>query len=376
MRMMRRMQRTRRMRRSGLVRPFGGLPAAAVFLFLLAGCAEDFGTPAAPDLRAMAAAGGGAVRSWYDPLELDCGGLHVRTTLPAERARYACHALGALGRRFQADFRMAPRVPGRAGVGKSSGTVYLYAERSAYRAVSDRVGLHGTTGGFFNPATGELHLLWKPIRRTHPALTLLHEGTHRLIHGAWAFPVPPEYRQALGREELVSVPFWLQEGLATVYEAGEVDPGGALRIRRNVPRLRQLRVLIGSGQAPPITEVLSQPFIARHTSADYAVSWGLVHELLHPPDPARRTENRRRLAMYLKECRNGFYENPAAGFARDFGERIRREGAGEVPAAWDARIGRMSLPAFRQLIVGKEETLEDWERAWHARIRSLPLTAR
>ncbi len=342
--------------------------AVLAALLLPCGCAPDFGTPASAELRGMADASGGAVRSWEDPLELDCGSVSVRTTLPADRARYACLALAALERRFRADFPGAVAGPRSAG---SVGTVNLYAEQSAYRAATDRVGLHGTTGGFFNPATGEMHLLWKPIRRTHPALTLLHEGTHRLIHGAWAFPVPDPYRQTPGRQSLVSVPFWLQEGMATLYEAGGVTQDGLLEIRRNVPRLRQLRLLIASGTAPHVADVIATPFLSKRTSADYAVAWGLAYDLLYSPDPTRRRESRMRLRKYLTACRNGFYDDPDEGFRHEFGR-------GDLPpdflARWDARIGRESLPAFRRYIVGAGESLEEWERAWQQRMRNLPLT--
>jgi len=110
---------------------------------------------------------------------------------------------------------------------------------------------------------------------------LYHEAFHAYLEN-YVFP-----------HENNHVPHWLNEGLATMFEAGLLE-SGALRVDApNRPALKKLKSDLKGGQPLALTELLAadqQSFLVAHdTSSEqsnrhYSYAWGLVYYLTFEKD--------------------------------------------------------------------------------------------
>lgn len=255
-------------------------------------------------------------------------------------------------------------------------TVHVYATRPQFvHEVQTLLGqnLPMGAGGLFLPdGPGAIHLPYvRAPDGAHPSRILFHEGTHQFVHTIVNMRVPSVLRGRIPEEvdRLVSVPIWLNEGLATYMETARYDGDGLEIGRVNANRLSQLQGMLRRNAHPSVREVVArrygQPFYAEH----YAVAWGLVYMLRHDWREDAQASGRRRLVEYITACRNGFYHAPSRDFAEEF------LATGRLPddfvVQWHARLGEKSLAAFERLIVPSHQTFADWEAEWTARILRL-----
>ena len=251
--------------------------------------------------------------------------------------------------------------------------INVFASCEEYEKVVRHLGMPpGITTGLYSPVPpGAIYLSYAKCLKDPPAVTLLHEGLHQFLHKTASFRVPEEALNTLPPEKhvLMSVPLWLSEGLAD-YMEGSVMSEDRINIGSiNRPRLVYLQKLIRSGKCPPLAEVLSRRYGEPFLAGDYAVAWGIVYTLRHAPRANVQAERRKQLESYISACRQAFYKNPDAEFARDFlrnGKPLE-----DFNHQWAAYIARNSLKAFEQIIVSQGSTLDAWEQDWRARILSL-----
>jgi hypothetical protein len=248
--------------------------------------------------------------------------------------------------------------------------IHAYATRKEYETVVRRLGLPSDiTTGLYSPVPpAAIHLPYIRDLKVHPSVTLLHEGVHQFVDQVIRFRVPAAARGLLPqvRHALLSLPLWLNEGLAT-YMEGAVVREGRLEIGRiNQKRLVHLQKLIRKGKCPPLRKVLARPYGEAFMAEDYAVAWGIVYALRHSQG---QPDNRKRLTRYVEACRQAFYTDPAAEFMKEFLPDMRPvEGFEHL---WAEHIARRSLEVVEEVIVEEVSTLDAWERDWTARILEL-----
>lgn len=102
---------------------------------------------------------------------------------------------------------------------------------------------------------------------------LRHETTHALLHSAG-----------------LTLPLWLDEGLAEYFEAP------AEQRQRAHPHLATTRALLQSGELPRLEELESLTDLSRMGKAEYRDAWAWTHLMLHGP-PALGVE----LRSYLRD---------------------------------------------------------------------------
>jgi hypothetical protein len=251
--------------------------------------------------------------------------------------------------------------------------VHAYATRKEYETVVRRLGLPSDiTTGLYSPVPpAAIHLPYVRDLKVHPSVTLLHEGVHQFVDQVIRFRVPAAARSLLpqARHALVSVPLWLNEGLAT-YMEGAVVREDRLEIGRiNQKRLVHLQKLIRKGKCPPLRKVVALQYGEAFLAEDYAVAWGVVYTLRHALDGREQVDRRGRLMRYVKACRQAFYTDTGTEFLRDFFQNGRL--VEDFDDLWAEYIARRSHEIFEQIIVGENSTFDAWERDWTARILQL-----
>ncbi len=253
--------------------------------------------------------------------------------------------------------------------------INAYATEKKYAAVAVQLGLpaHATTGLYSPLPPAAIHLYCHG--RGTPCRTLLHEGLHQVVDQGARFQVPPAAATLLSpaRRQLISIPLWLNEGLAAYMESA-ISVNGKLEAGRvNSARLKQLKKMIRKKQCPSLTTVLSKTYGDPLTSRDYAVFWGLVYFLKHSPPQqfagSTAASGPQRLHRYLEACRTGFYADPAGNFPRDF--LPQGKPADDFLQRWTNHLGQKSMETFQAVIVPPEMSLVQWEEAFHNYIRQL-----
>ena len=192
-------------------------------------------------------------RAWSEAFVYQTPYYTVRTNTSPDVAMY----IGKLMERAFAGYR---EVLGYRDVSLPRLTINTYATRKEYDTVARRLGLStGITAGLYTPVPpAAIHLPYTKDLRGHPSRTLLHEGTHQFVDQAVRFLVPPVARSTLSpaKHTLVSVPLWLNEGLATYMESAAVTEDGFEIGRINRTRLVHLQKLIRTRKCPPLRKVL------------------------------------------------------------------------------------------------------------------------
>lgn len=138
----------------------------------------------------------------------------------------------------------------------------------------------------------------------------LHDVAGSLAHEAWHVHVDEATDGA-------AIPLWLDEGLADVFAAswrGEGPPRLSPE-RTNARRLRRLQRAVVERDVVPIAELLALDprRFERDGGLAYAMSWGLVHFLLHHDDEVLSSIPR----AILTDLAAGADPEPAVGTAFD-----------------------------------------------------------
>lgn len=205
-----------------------------------------------------------------------------------------------------------------------------------------------------------------------PTRILLHEGTHQFVDQALYFQVPEPYRHFFGDGvgNLVSVPRWLNEGMATYMEVARYDGRRLVVGEINEDRLRHLRQLIKGGASVPLETLFRTHGLEDFQAPHYASAWGVVYWFLH--DRSRRTQQQKRriLRAYTKACRRGFMEDPERDFAAFF-IAGREDWMDTFWARWEAHVHQQSYRSLVALTVGEQGSFAAWEAKWREWILDL-----
>jgi len=265
---------------------------------------------------------------------------------------------------FDAEFRSLQETLGGDAKGKTD--VTLHATLTDYRTAAGFPPVTPNSRGRFHPLTGQIHVAVVAEEGPGPSAVLRHEAAHRYLHATFDFPVPQGYADSVQGERLLSVPWWLHEGLAACMEAAGADDNGFQAGLVNSYRHRELRHRLLNRECPRPREVIGKPLGAPFNSTDYAVAWGIVHTLMYHGDPAVRAERRQRLRAYLGECAAAFFDEPAGDFEAEFvasGQLVP-----DFDELWRARIARRSLEQFARTFLSEGQTLDQWEEQWRREV--------
>jgi len=254
--------------------------------------------------------------------------------------------------------------------------VHAYATRKEYAYAMRQLGLNTrvTVGAYSPLPPPTIHLPYLVRGRIQPDTFLLHEGLHQFADHTIRFHVPSNVRETFDptRQSFLSLPLWLNEGLATYVESAVVYDDHIELGNVNRERLVHLQTLIRRGKCPALQNVIRRAYGETFTAPDYAVAWGIVYSLRHAPVPDQQADRRTRLQHYLAAAKHAFYTDPTVEFTQEFltnGTPVQN-----FDRRWAEHIAKRSLQAFERIIVGRENTLADWERDWTTRICQLPPT--
>jgi hypothetical protein len=263
-----------------------------------------------------------------------------------------------------AEYRYLEESLGRRCAEKVS--IRAYATLSEFRSLAGNPSLTSRTRGTFDPGAGEIHMTMTEDATSTPSVILLHEATHFYLHRCFDFPVPAAWRKEAGYDRLLSVPWWLQEGMAACMEPSRLQNGRFETGMVNAHRYRELRGLIGTDAFPGLEYVLRKIYAPPLRTEDYAVAWGIVHTLVNHKDPAIRSARLNNLSKYLKACRKGFFKDPERDFQARFvvDGKLRRD----FRAQWSKWVSDKSLELFKGMILGGDDAFAQWRRSWQREI--------
>jgi hypothetical protein len=217
-----------------------------------------------------------------------------------------------------------------------------------------------TATGLYLPApTPMIHVACRGAEPGHPYRTLLHEGTHQFIHLGAGYRVPG---QPTATPPRLTLPLWLNEGLASYYEAAYLTPDLLQPGRPEAARLAELQRALQRGKAPPLSEILERRYGDSFTTLDYAVAWGVVYALMQEAPPAWAAGGRAWLKALIDEARQGW------------------PGATTLPAPttaashdeWWATVTERTRAAFAAFAAERGLTVSAWEAQWHDWILAHP----
>lgn len=227
--------------------------------------------------------------------------------------------------------------------------VRIHGDPAAMKQLLASQHLPATATGLYLPLSPPMiHVACRGDEPGHPYRTLLHEGTHQFAHLAAGYRAPG--KPAPGPR--LAVPLWLNEGLATYFEAAFIAPEVLIAGMTDPDRLDELRTALREGRAPSLNKILTARYGDEFTSLDYAASWGLVHALLQEEPPPWSAGGRGWLTGVLAGARRGW---PGAGVGGD--------GAGRYDPWW----GLVTIAvhdAFLDFVAERGMTLPQWECEW------------
>ena len=306
-------------------------------------------------------------KPWSGAFVYDTDHYTVYTNTSPEVAEYIAELMEKASRGYR-------EVTGYEEVYLPKFTINAYATKVEYNDVARKQGFpKDVTRGLYAPAhPAAIHLPYIQNKRSYPSGTLLHEGVHQFLDQTMSFNLPSEARRYLPPEKhkLLSLPLWLNEGLATYMESSIVNENQIDVGRINRGRLKHLQKLIRRGRHPSLREVLSKRYGEPFSADDYAVSWGIVYALRHMPDDIdKQTDRRERLKRYLEASKDAFYDNPDKEFMRDF--IPNNSPLKDLDYQWYAYVSNQSLVFFERIIVEEDTSLEEWEKEWAKQISKL-----
>jgi len=213
------------------------------------------------------------------------------------------------------------------------------------------------TGLYLPAPTPAIHVACWGNEPGHPYRTLLHEGTHQFIHLGAGYR---ESRRPTAVPPRLALPLWLNEGLASYYEAAFVTPDLLQPGRPDPARLAELQSALRRGKVPPLSKTLSKRYGEAFASLDYAIAWGVVYALLQESPPPWATGGREWLEALIGEARRG-WPDPAAPPAPLKQDQL-----------WWATVTDRTRAAFEAFAAARGLDLPAWEEQWRDWILAHP----
>lgn len=214
------------------------------------------------------------------------------------------------------------------------------------------------TGLYLPGATPAIHVACRGNEPGHPYRTLLHEGTHQFIHlgAGWR-----ESGRPPAAPPRLALPLWLNEGLASHYEAAYVTPDLLQPGRPDPARLAELQDALRRDKVPPLDRLLAKRYGEPFASRDYAAAWGVVYALMQESPPPWAAGGRDWLKGVIDAGRAG-WPNPGAEATAP---------SAEGPRWWDTVTDR-TRSAFTAFAAERGLTPTEWEAAWREWILAHP----
>lgn len=205
------------------------------------------------------------------------------------------------------------------------------------------------TGLYLPTPTPAIHVACRGDEPGHPYRTLLHEGTHQFIHLGAGYREPGQPPTTLPR---LALPLWLNEGLASYYEAAFVTPDLLQPGRPDPERLEELQTALRNGKVPPLGQILAKQYGEPFASLDYAVAWGVVYALMQESPPPWAVGGREWLKALIDKGHRGW---PGA-----------RVAVQPVPGydPWWGLVTSAARIEFERFVDERGLTVPEWETAW------------
>ena len=237
--------------------------------------------------------------------------------------------------------------------------IRLHRDPATLAALLSSQKLNVMATGLYLPTTTPpaIHVACRGNEPGHPYRTLLHEGTHQFVHLGAGHREP---RQGAPTPPRVALPLWLNEGLASYYEAAFVTPDLLQPGRPDPARLAELQAALRRGGLLPLDKTLSKRYGEPFASIDYAIAWGVVYALLQEAPPPWAGGGREWLKTLIDTGRRGWPDptgQPAA--------------AGRDPLWWGTVTDR-TRSALQEYVAARGLTLPAWEAQWRDWILAHP----
>jgi hypothetical protein len=207
-----------------------------------------------------------------------------------------------------------------------------------------------------NPPTPAIHVACQGDEPGHPYRTLLHEGTHQFIHLGAGYRVP---QQPPATPPRLALPLWLNEGLASYYEAAFVTPDLLQTGRPDPARLAELQESLRRDKGPVLGHTLSKRYGEPFASLNYAIAWGLVYALMQEAPPPWAAGGRDWLKALIDEARSG-WPIPAGPAAAEGGE------------IWWSIVTDRTYAALVSFAAERGLSMDEWEANWRSWILAHP----
>jgi hypothetical protein len=324
--------------------PAAALSLSLLLILLTAGCAAPrYGLDPCLTTTASAAAGEATFTSLRYRVRTDAG-------------RAAAQEVGRFMERAAALWTPLFGVPDPKSLPLE---VRLHRDPASLAALLASQQLNITATGLYLPTTQPpaIHVACLGSEPGHPYRTLLHEGTHQFVHLGAGFR---DSRPGTATPPRLALPLWLNEGLATYYEAAFVTPD-LLQPGRPAPgRLAELQATLRRGKTPLLAATLGKRYGDSFTSSDYAIAWGVVYALLQEAPPPWASGGREWLQALIDESRRG-WPLPAGEPAPD--DRGQR---------WWTTVTDRTHTALQHYLAANGLTLPAWEAQWREWILAHP----
>ena len=219
--------------------------------------------------------------------------------------------------------------------------------------------LTATATGLYLPTpTPAIHVACWGEEPGHPYRTLLHEGTHQFIHLGAGYREPGRPTATLPR---LALPLWLNEGLASYFEAAFLTPDLLQPGRPEPARLAELQDALRRGKGPALGKILARRYGETFATLDYAVAWGVVYALMQEAPPPWAAGGRAWLQALIDEARRGWPSSDLAPSATIAGD-----------LQWWAIVTDQTRMAFETYTAGCGLTVAAWEAQWRDWIMAHP----
>lgn len=213
------------------------------------------------------------------------------------------------------------------------------------------------TGLYLPTPTPAIHVACRGDEPGHPYRTLLHEGTHQFIHLGAGYREPGRQPAASPR---LALPLWLNEGLASYFEAAFITPDLFQPGHPDSKRLEELQIALHNGKVPAIGAILAKRYGEPFSSLDYAVAWGLVYALLQDAPPPWAAGGREWLKAQIDEGRSGWP-----------GAKVAAQASLEYDPWWGLVTSTVQS-SFERFVDERALTIPEWEMAWRKWILAHP----